>query len=215
MALATKSTTFAKDGQYFVGTSPTPGTGIASLTAPTTFDDTKPFILLNNGDATKTLTLDYIRLQCTAPGTGGTALNWGVKTDVLNALRYTSGGSDSAAATMLIKNVNMGSSVASSARLLAGAIVAIASGTGSRLLGHGLLRTVIPVIGDTYLFTFGGDVGAGVSSSIVAGTAVATTCNVMGPCILAPGQWMAFHLWLPGPQSAASSYEIEIGWVEA
>lgn len=209
MALATKSSTLAADGQYFLAVSPTPGTGIASLAAPTAFDDTKPFILINNAHESKKLTLDYIKLTCTAPGTGGSALHYGVKTDGTNALRYTSGGS-----SLTPVNVNQGSSGASSAVVKCGAIVAIAVSSAARLLGHSVLRPVIPVIGDTYLFVFGGYFGAGLGGQAVAGTAVANVVVPHAPVVIPPAGWFALHLWLPS-QSASSSYEVELGYIEA
>jgi hypothetical protein len=208
MSLASKSASLAAVGSYFVASSPTPGTGIASLAAPTAFDDTKPFILINNAHESKTLTLDYIKLTCTAPGTAGTALHYGSKIDGVNATRYTSGGS-----TLTPKNVNMGSSQQSSAVIYCGAIVAAAVSSAARLLGHSVLRPVIPVIGDTVLFAFGSDLGGGLASLAVAGTAI---CNVVvphTPVLLAPTQWYALHLWLPS-QSAACSFETEIAFVE-
>lgn len=209
MALATKSSTLATDGQYFLATSPTPGTGIASLAAPTAFDDTKPFILINNAHPTKNLTLDYLRLTVTAAGTGGTSINWALKVDGVNATRYTSGGS-----TLTPVCVSMPSGAASSAVIKAGALVAAAVSSSARLLGHGTLRPVIPVVADTYLFVFNGDFGAGLGGQAVAGTAVANVVVGHAPVILGPTQWAAFHLWLPS-QSGASSYEIELGYIEA
>lgn len=209
MALATMSSTYGADGRYYVATNPTPGTGIASLTAPTTYDDTKPFLLINNAHASRTLTLDYIKLVCTAPGTAGTALNYVHKIDGVNASRYTSGGS-----TLSPKNVNQGSSEASSAVIYCGAIVAIATSSAARKLGSGVIRPVIPVIGDTYLFTFNAFFGAGLGGQAVAGTAIANVIIPSGPILIAPTGWYALHLWLPS-QSAASSYEAEVGFVEA
>lgn len=214
MSLATKSTTLAKDGAYFTCVSPTPGTGIPSLTAPTTFVDTKPYILVNNADAAKTMVFDYLRLQCTVAGVGGTSMNWAMKSDGINALRYTSGGVDSSLGTLLIKNPNMNSSAQSSAIIRAGAIVSIATTAASRVLGHGLIRPVIPVVGDTYLWAFGGDMGCGQGGTPVGGTLVANLSYPVHPVLIGPGQWFAFHLWLPGPQSTASEYEIEMGWYE-
>lgn len=209
MALATKSSTLAADGQYFLATSPTPGTGIASLAAPTTFDDTKPFLLINNAHPTKNLTLDYLKLTVTAAGTGGTAIHWGIKVDGVNATRYTSGGS-----TLTPVCVSMPSGAASSAVIKCGAIVAAAVSSSARLLGHSVLRPVIPVIGDTYMIVFNGDFSIALGGQPVAGTAVANVAVSHAPVILGPTQWAAIHLWLPS-QSGASSYEVELGYIEA
>lgn len=209
MAFATKSSTLAKDGQYFVATSPTPGTGLATIAAQASFADTAPFILINNAHPTKVITLDYIRLTVTAAGSSGTNISWAVKTDGVNASRYTSGGS-----TLSPKNVNQSSGEASSALIYAGAVVAAAVSSSARLLGHGILRTVIPVVGDTYLWTFGGDFGAGTGGQVISGTAPASIAVGLSPVQIGPTQWFALHIWLAS-QSAASSYEVEIGYIEA
>lgn len=208
MAYATKSSTLATDGQYFLARSPTPGTGIASLAAPTAFDDTKPFLMIQNAHPTKVLTLDYIKLTCTAAGTGGSAIHYGHKVDGVNSARYTSGGS---VLTPVCPNMNQGA--LSSALIYCGAIVAAAASAAARLLGHSVMRPVIPVIGDTYLFTFDGTFGAGLGAQAVAGTAVANVIVPSAPILIGPTQWYALHIWLPS-QSNASSYEVELGYVE-
>jgi hypothetical protein len=212
----TKSTTFARDGQYFQASNPTPGTGIASASAPTAYSALAPFLLLNNADPVKSITLDYLRLRCTAAGTNGTALHWAHAIDGVNPSKYTSGGSVSGAGgTLLIVNPNMGSGQASSAILYAGAVVCLGLSSAGRLLSHGNLRVVKPVIGDSYLWTFGGDMDGGISSTpAMEGTTVANVTVPTCPVIIGPTQWWAFHLWLPS-QSVASSYEFELGYIEA
>ena len=209
MTLATKNTQFGLTGQYYNATNPTPGTGVVSLAAPTAFTDIKPYILFNNADPVKNVTIDYLRLQCTVAGTNGTAIHWAHKIDGSNASRYTSGGS-----VITPVNAYQGAGSNSSAIIYCGAIVAVASSASSRLLGHGNIRVVKPVIGDTYLFNFNGDMGAGVSGMILDGSAIANVVTETSPVIIGPGQWWAFHLWLPA-QSVGSSYEFDLGYIEA
>jgi hypothetical protein len=40
----------ADEGSYYILTNPTPGTGIATLAAPTAFVTTSPYILVKNND---------------------------------------------------------------------------------------------------------------------------------------------------------------------
>src|SRR5258706_862465 len=74
MALADEESTFATTG--------TIGTGIATITAPTTLVDTSPFaVLVNTAPAGgPKCFLDLIKLICTAAGTGGTSLKYAIKT---------------------------------------------------------------------------------------------------------------------------------------
>jgi hypothetical protein len=93
-----------------------------------------------------------------------------------------------------------------------GAVVANAAGSSSRLVSHGLLRTVINVVGDQYLFTFGRgqQFGAGMPTE---GTLQAQIHMACPSIILGPNDQFLFHFF-SGSQSAASSHEVEIGfWV--
>lgn len=199
----------ADEGSYFVSTNPAPGTGLATIAAPTTLADTSPFILLFNGHKPggKRAYIDFCKLICTAPGTAGTALHAAVKVDGQNPLRYTSGGS-----VITPVNVNMDDQTVSGLQVWAGAIVATAASVAVRLVDHAILRPVIPVIGDTYYLNFGGAENM-VGSLAPAGTAVAQQSFNMPPAVIGPQQWAAIHLWLPS-QSAASSYEFALAHIE-
>lgn len=212
MPWTNKSYGAADAGKYFIVRNPTPGTGIASAAAPTTLDDTKPFFILANGDtpsspSAKRLYLDYLKLQVTAAGTGGTNINASSKIDSNSTSRYTSGGS-----ALTPKNVNMDSGEASIASAYAGAITAAAASANARLLFQQLIRNVIPVVGDTYLINFA-PLDPNISSMAVAGTAIASLVFPHPPVVLGPQQAFLLHLWLAS-QSGASSYEIECGYWE-
>lgn len=213
--LTGKTIPYADEGSYNVLTSPTPGTGIATIAVLTTLVDTSPFFLVQNtwgadDTAAKRLYPDYLKLICTAPGTAGASLRYAVKIDQARADRYTSG-SGLGTVPLLAQNPNMGAGAASKANFYAGALVA-ATAPQSRLLSNGFIRSVIPVIGDTYLFDFGAT-NMNLSGGIVGGTAIYNGVFPVAPTVIGPQQWMAFHIWLPS-QSAASSYEIEFGYWE-
>jgi hypothetical protein len=198
----------ADRGQYFTITG-TPGTGIAGHAAPTTLDDTKPFVwLMSNYTAAdgKRIYLDYMRTWVTAAGTNGTALRYGIKLDTATTRRSSAG-------TLLASaNANLQSSTAPSVTGYAGAIVAAAATNAARLVTHGLIRTVINVVGDQYLFTFGRgqQTGAGM---VTEGTAQVQQHFACPPIVLGPTDQFLFHFFSTA-QSAASSHEVEIGfWV--
>ena len=199
----------ADEGAYFVSTNPAPGTGLATIAAPTTLADTSPFILVKNNHKAggKRLYLDFLKLICTAAGTGGASIHAAVKIDDVNPTRYTSGGSQ-----ITPVNVNMDDAGQSGALVYAGALVAAAASAAVRLVDHALLRPVIPVVGDTYYLNFGGAENM-VGSLAPAGTAIAQQSFNFPPVVIGPGQWAAIHVWLPS-QSAASSYEFALAHVE-
>ena len=200
----------ADEGKYFVATNPTPGTGVDGHAAPSDITvDTKPHVFIRNDASASTdsrLYLDFIRLQVTAAGAGATTALWCAKMDT-GATRYSSGGTE-----ITEVNANMASTASSSAKIYHGAVVAAAATTSQRILGSGLLRTVVPVVGDTYLFTFG-QPAPSVSSMIVGSTAIANIVVPMPPVVLGPADQFLLHL-AGASQSGAHSYEITLGFWE-
>lgn len=208
-SVAKGRTAIAAEGGYFVATNPTPGTGIAGITATGAFSDAESLITIRNGgsgDNPKWLYLDYIRLQITAAGTSGSDVLYTMKTDSGNE-RWASGGS-----ALTPVNVNQGSSVATSATIHVGALVTDAATSAARLVGNGVLRTVIRVVGDEYLFDFGGDVRSG-ASSLFEGLLVSRQVIPCVPVILPPSTQLVFSMYATA-EAAASSYELEIGYYE-
>lgn len=194
------------EGLLHIATNPTPGTGIASLAAPTAYIGTKPFILMKNAHASKRLSVRWIKLSVTAAGTGGTAIHYAAVISGANSARYTSGGS-----TLAPVCPNLSKDSDTGTVIYCGAIVSVApTSEAIRLLGHQIVRPVIPVLGDTYLFTFGG-LENNLGGNIVEGTAIASLAFPHVPFSIGQNEWFAFHLWLPS-QSAASSYEVEVAY---
>lgn len=195
----------ADDGTYFVLRNGTPGTGVAGHAAATTHDTAKPFIMVKNGASStgRHAYLDYIKLLVTAAGSGGT-LNYATHS-IDKDRTFSSGGGD------LTKiNVNMQSTESSVLTLAkVGAVVPGESdGANARIVAHQRARTVIPVVGDELLFVFGGEPKG--SGMILAGTAELQRVIHCPPIIIGPGDSYHLVLWRAS-QSAASSYEVEIG----
>ena len=196
----------ADEGSYLIGLNPTPGTGVAGHAAPTTMDNTKPFLLFRNKAEAggKRVYLDYIKLVVTAAGTAGT-LNYA--THLLDAgAGYTSGGS---ALTVACPNgeLNPDSGIDNA---FIGAVVATANAALQRVVAHQRVRTVIPVVGDVILFQFGKTAQPG-SAMPLEGTTELERVIHCPPVIVAPGQWYKLVLWRAS-QSAAASYEVEMGY---
>ena len=198
----------ADEGSYFVATNPTPGTGVAGHAAPTTHDTAKPYVLVINGAEVggARVYLDYLKLQVTAIGTGGT-LNYATHTVDKNR---TPG---SAGTDLTIVNVNLQStrsSVLSNA--LIGPVVPGESNTAdARVVAHHKARTVIPVVGDVLLFNYGGQPRP--SGAVLAGTTELEKIIHCPPIVIGPGDSYHLVLWRAS-QSAAASYEVELGFWE-
>src|SRR5438132_5113802 len=189
----------ADEGSYFVALNGTPGTGIAGAAAPTTFDNTKPFILVKNQDAFggKRIYFDYIKLVVTAIGTNGT-LNYATH-QLDGGAGYTSGGSQ-----LTANSPNIDMTLSSVALIYAGAVVATA-GSSPRTVAHQAIRPVIPVVGDTMVFSFGNQLPAFVGMPI-EGTLIMERAIPCPPVVLGPNEWYKLVLWRAS-QSAAASYE--------
>ena len=201
-----KQSVAADEGSYFNAHNVTAGTGLATAAAPTADSDTAVFMTVYNSASDNVrVYLDYLTLEVTAAGTAGASVHFTHQIDSTN--RFSSGG-----AALTARNVNMDSSKAAVATVNAGAVTATAASGASRKLGHVQLRNVIPVIGDRYRINFGGTDNA-VSSLAVAGTAVANVVVNLHPVVLGPGDSWVFTLYLPS-QTAASSYEVDMGWIE-
>jgi hypothetical protein len=197
---------------YFVTTNPTLDTGLATIAAPTTGADIEPFLILKNNDVVtdkggKLIYPDFIRLTCTAAGTGGASLRISARID--SVPRYTSGSTLSVGP----KNANMNSGMTTIALAYAGPLVAAAASSAQRVLGEVLARMAIPVVGDEYIIKFGQAIA--MMSGAKNGTTPATFVINFAPAILGGGDSLLIHLWLPS-QSAASSYLVEEGhWEKA
>lgn len=191
----------ALEGSYYTAKNPTAGTGLATIAAATAIDDAKPFAMIKGPTtAGKVFVVDYVRLVCTAPGTAGTALRAIWHIDDTKA--------DPTGGTTLVLN-NLRQDVANNqveTKIFAGPLTATAaSGNVSELVAP-LLKSSIPAANDVYLMKFGGS-DQGVSTA-------ATIVYYGGPPLIVPANKIAtLHLLLPS-QSAASSYEIEIGGAE-
>lgn len=202
---------FADEGTYFVAANATPGTGLAGHAAPTDVTSVlKPLVQIKNGTSPanrKRLYLHYIKLTVTAAGTGGTNVQFAEEIDT--GTRYTSGGTQ---LTPLCPNYDADNPSSSDIVIFAGAVVAPAANT-NREIGSGIVRTVIPVVGDTYLFLYGGEAPTPQSGVVISGTAVASIVVHRPPVILGPGHTFNHHQ-AQASQSAASSFEVEIaGWL--
>lgn len=199
----------ADEGSYFMATNPTPGTAIDGIAATGAFSDAESYFCLRNNNSVasgKRIILDRLRLYVEQAGTSGTDVRWVSKID--EGDRYTSGGS-----TLTPVNCNLNDGETTGAQLRAGALVTTAASAAARLIDHGVLRTVIAVVGDQYIFDFGGDLAAAPAALATAGTAQLQCVVAHAPVILTPGDSWVFSMHATS-QAAASGFEFALGWYE-
>lgn len=194
------------EGSYFVATNPTPGTGLIGIAASTAYDAAESFLHIRNTNASKVVRLHYLHLKCTAAGTNGTTFGVTMVGD-RGASRYTSGG-----ATITAVNPNMGSTnTAADVVIKAGPLVTTAASADARILGDYPLRTVLKVIGDSYLFVFGNSSLPAFSGVPLEGT---TQCALQIPCPpveLGENDQFLFHEY-GASQSVGAAYTMSLGF---
>ena len=187
----------AVEGSHFVAITPTPGTGIIGHAAPTTFDETKPYLILYNAHPTKNLIPQFLHLHETVASTGVTRVQFTVCTDV--GVRRTSAGT-----AMTLSNTNTNGVADGTTQGWIGAVVASAATASRKILGNVVFRGTIDIVEDDYQIVFGAPDGVGNSSSRVA--TVAEVSRVMPPVVVGPGSSLLLHQW-SGSQSAAPTFE--------
>lgn len=202
-------------GQYFTAINPTPGTGLAGHAAPTTFDATKPFLLVYNSSADQVIYPMFLRLSLTAASVGNTVQRFtqvidpgAVSAGTINTSRFSSGGT-----AIVPANTNMRSQAGSAAKVYAGAVVATAANAGARTIANTTFRTVLGVVGDVYQLSWACPMMGDPASLITSGTAISNVAFGYGPVAIGPGQSFLVHQWAAS-QSAAPSFEVEFGYIE-
>jgi hypothetical protein len=203
----------ADEGSFFTTSSPTPGTGLAFAITAAASDTAGNFLLIKNNDNVsdspnnKRIYLSYIKLICTVAPVTASAGQFKMNCDGFLTARYTSGGT-----VLTPQNLNMDLSSPSVAQVYAGALTTVALSNSARQVGRGVLRTVIPVVNDEYIFHFG-SVDWEANQSLATATAIRESIPCP-PIILGPQQSFTLGLWFPGNATTAGSFEVECGWWE-
>ncbi len=194
----------AAEGSRYVAVNPTAGTGIIGHAAPTTFDETKPYLLVYNAGS-KTIYPLMVRLVDTVISAGGTRVQFTQTMDSGN--RLSSGGT-----ALVSANTNMGSGSTSSATITAGAVVASAATSARRLLGNQVIKGAnIDVVWDQVEFVFG-TTGSS-QGGLITPTTTATWFSVPCPAVaIPPGySWMLYQ-W-QAAQSTGPTYEVIFDYI--
>jgi hypothetical protein len=199
----------ADEGSYLTGTNPTFGTGIAGPNTAAFSATSAIFSFLNKSKTGGSRTyLDYIRLICTAAGTGTvTSVQFGMVTDVIAR--------GSAGTPVTLACSNQDASVGANTQVLyTPTVVAASNAVQNVARASGKTAANALSVGDEYLFVFGSVEKA--SGSLAYTTAVAGRLVIpMPPIILGPGsiQSALLHAWFVG-LTAAASFEFDVGLLE-
>jgi hypothetical protein len=197
---------FGDEGSFFHACNATLATGIAGHAAPVVADtDTKALLHLYNS-GTKRIIPVYLHLEVTAAGTNGTAHYTAIYVDDKGATALTSGGT-----TITPVNVNGEYSSTTGAVVTFGA--AVTAMTSSKKVFQQIVRTVIPVVGDTLMIRFGAPSANFSSALVTSGTAISNVVQYAPPVVIGPGGNLNIAQIRPS-QSAAASYQFSFGYIE-
>ncbi len=205
----------AAEGSYFMGITPTPGTGIIGHAAPTTFDETKPYLLLYNGES-QPISPVFLSLHDAVPSLGGARMQLTVVID--DGDRYASGGTNltvnkverptvGVASLGVAPETATQSAISTTTKLKVGAVVAAAASATRRVIDHVVFRGSIDIVEDVYSLYFGGSDGVGSRAATVADFSRSTA-----PIVVNPGQTLLIHQWAAA-QSTGPTFQARFGFV--
>lgn len=217
--LGARDLTLADEGSEFQASSPTPGTGIAEGNTTTAFVTTTPYLLIQNaalaGPLAKSLYLKKIKLSTTLAGVGLATLQYVMVVDQIS--RWSAGGSGCGLATNLATlngpfQANPAAQFGSIAQVFTGAVTATAPSPNARMLSHAQLRAAIPVIGDSFTFSFGGteDYHTGLAKN---GTAPSDFVVPHPTVVVPPGCSFLLYIWAAA-MSTSPAFEVDACWIE-
>lgn len=202
------------EGTYWTAVNATDNTAITGSIATAYSATASAFIALRNNDVNpdsgtgKRIILDYIKLITkTVPAS---AADWRAVVDVDTVqTRFTSGGT-----AITPANSNSGASGSSIALLNAGALTTVALTAAGRTLGREVLRGVIPVALESYMFMFGAVDKGGRAGAVINGTNPQTFNYYFPPCVLTQNACMCLSLFGTSNAATAVTYQVEMGWIE-
>ena len=192
---------------YYVATTPTPGTGIISGT-PTALVETTPLLVVFNAGLLNVY-LMYLRLGTTVAGVGDvTFMNFSHSIDQGNRMGAATNGTQ-----LTINNTNIMSNSKSSVQATFGAITgAAAKSANARTMGNDWFRgNFINIIGDVYEFQYGAPSGVGVGST----PATVINCVRSAPAIcLQPQSSYVLNIWCITTFTTGITQEVQLGFAE-
>lgn len=193
----------ATEGSHYVASTPTPGTGIVGHAAPTTFDETKPYLILYNGHPSKVLYPQMLHLHETVASGSTVRVQMTVCTDA--GVRRTSAGT-----ALTVNNCNTAITGETTTQGWIGAVVASAQTSARRIMANVVFRGTIDIVEDDYQIVWGAPDGVGNSSSRVA--TVAEVSRVLPPMAIGPGYSLLLHQW-SASQATGPTHEAIFSYV--
>ena len=201
----------ANEGSYYIVTTPTPGTGLAS-DIKTSYSATVPFAYIFNsglsgGRSDLRVFLDYIKLIVTVAPASTTQSHWALVLDTAARAITTD---NTTAMTPKSPNgiITATGAVSVFKSQSSGTASAIAGATNGRVVGRGTWGG-LPIIGDELVIACGKHVDGYAGTSVTA-----RKVSNAPPVIIGPGQSLTLFTWWVSNASTGLSYELEAGYWE-
>lgn len=204
-----RDTAVADQGAFYVGITPTPGTGIIMGASVQAFTETTPFLVVYNAGLLNIYPA-FLRLHTTVAGaTDSNACNWTNTLDTGNRLSAIGSGT-----ALTVSNTNMASANKSSSICSAGPITATAATSARRVVGHAQSKLAkVGVVHDCILFNWGGPSQQDRTALIDNTTTISHCCVNFAPIVIGPNQSMVLVAWGSG-QTTGTTFEVEFGFME-
>jgi hypothetical protein len=201
-------------GAYYTVTNPTPGTGITGGLV-TGFSATADGLMTIANSGGRTIYLDVLTLMISGTMPTGTTVQKLAVYLETGIVAPTAGNS-----VVTAKSLNPGVGVASSATVNVfvggmATIPATAAGATRTLVTNTSLPTSLGIVGDSYVYNFGGDPaqsgGQLTAARLTAPARIVTSCN---PVTIPPNYTAILDWWWITQAANAPVMEYELGWFE-
>lgn len=205
----------AEEGTYYVFTNPTIGTALAGAVQAAFSDTVAAFVIQNNapnsGAAPKFVYLDYIDLLVSVSPASAVSAQYCTKLEP-TSLRAPSGGNAALTQANVHPFISNTADLVTVQAFTGGAFMTVpAASASARVVGRGIIRGVIPAVGDELTIAFGALDPGGSAAGVSTGSRQAAS---HAPIIIPPQGSLTVHIWFPSNAVTGISAEAEVGlWV--
>jgi hypothetical protein len=208
--------TAALNGQYYVATNPTPGTGVVCGTVTAFSTTADGLFTISNGNQAlpggRTILLDTLTLNMS--GTAPTATTV-MKMAAFLENRIVAPSAGNVAVVAQPMNPAIAPTTGATINGFSAAMCTIPAVVGTRtLVGNWSIPTSLGITGDSYTMIFGADPTAATPLTAVRATAAANIVTAAPPVSIPPGYTAILDWWWVGQATNGPTFEFTLGYYE-
>lgn len=202
----------AAAGQYYIASTPTPGTGVlaGTVVAFSATADGLFTISNNNPVGGRIIQLDQLKLQLSTPSTATTVMK-------MAAFNETGIVAPSAGNVAVVgrNSLNTGPATGAVINAFVSAMATIPAAVGTRTLtANWSVATSLGITGDEYTMVFGGDPVQASYPNAARATACANIVVGIPPITIAPQNTCILDWWWVGQATNGPTFEYFLSWLE-